>query len=667
MSIQNGNEQIEQENIEPRLRAIERMGERRALENLPPLLENLKDSDWRVRKEAVLAVNRYQPEPQVIQALVDALKSALDFGEKNALVEILIHFGPACVAPLMTAFSGFSDDAKKTSLDIFGEIGDRNASPLILKSTEAGDENVRIAAIEALGKLREPRAIDALIGFLRPENSLLCFSAIKALEQMGDSRAVEPIIRLLGKNGLDRPALGALGRLGDLAALNPILNSLQNGNSKIRKAALQALVDLQEQAGIQNEVKIISRVREVYNKNIALFLLDLIKDEAEEQRVLRAGIRVLGWMAEVMSIQFLIPFLKSPLKEETSLAMIRLKRSAVDPLISALTKTDPLIREGAAFCLGEIGDRKAVPSLLKLIRDPVGHVRQSLAGALGKLGDFIATGGLIQLLDDPYPNVQESAIQALKAFKGRELISECVKLVESEKVHLKKNGLRLLGLMKAREAVPVIIGALKDTNVEIRQEAVVSLRDMENLPPDGWLEEALLDEAQEVRRTALTCFKLKRDTPLENYLDRFLRDDSMWVRSTLAKMLAGEKSERNLRILKELAGDPVGVVQISAMESLSAYQDISLTPLFLEKVRSEDPEIQTAAILALGDLPDSRVGTELEPFLNHDYWTLRAAAVRALGKLKYAPSVSRIEVMSREDPDGLVRQAARYALEMISD
>jgi HEAT repeat protein len=664
-----GNDQttldLNQPSVENRLKTIERLGAERRKEDIPLLSEALRSPEWRIRKEAVLAISRYEVDEDLANLLINDLKNSTDPGEKNALFEIFVSMGKKVSLFLMTHYREMNADAKKICLDIFGETGDRSSSYLLIQCLSDPNPNVQIAAIESLGKLKEPRAAEELIPFLSHENQLLSFSALKSLEQIGDNRAVEPIIRLLGKNVLDRPALKALGALGDLAALNPIINSLQNGSTKVKKAAIQALVQLQEQMIQQNEMKVIGRLREVYNKNMALFLLDLLKNPGEEEEVIRSTIRILGWMGEVLSIQLLIPFLEGAWREETIEAVTRMKRGAVEPLLAAIPKYEGVVREGIVRCLGEIGDRKAVTALFKLASDPVGHVRQSLAIALGKLGDPAAARVLIQLLDDPYSNVQDSAIQALRKFKDRTLILECIHLLNHEKSNIRLNSIRLIGLMKAKEAVPNLILFLKDQDPAFRKETLMALKTMENVNVEEWVTYALADEDEEVRLAALSCLEEHREIQVGPFVEILRNDESIWVRSSVARLLGKIKSDQGKKFLRDFLNDPVGVVQISAMESLSGYHDQEERPRFIDKLKSDDMEVQCAAIVAIGEMGISSDGELLSGFLDHSNWNIRAAAVRALGKIKYKPAFTAIEKISEEDPDKIVRQSALYSLEII--
>ena len=70
------------------------------------------------------------------------------------------------------------------------------------------DENVRVASAEALGKIRDRRAVDALLGCLaRYDQSWLDYAAAEALGEIGDERALGPLIAALERSSLREPVL----------------------------------------------------------------------------------------------------------------------------------------------------------------------------------------------------------------------------------------------------------------------------------------------------------------------------------------------------------------------------------------------------------------------------------------------------------------------------
>ena len=73
-------------------------------------------------------------------------------------------------------------------------------------------------------------------------------AACQALGRFGDMRAVEPVVRCLGHKHpyVRRAACEALGRLRDARAVEPLVERLGDEYSSVRKAAFQALARLGE-------------------------------------------------------------------------------------------------------------------------------------------------------------------------------------------------------------------------------------------------------------------------------------------------------------------------------------------------------------------------------------------------------------------------------------
>jgi len=96
-------------------------------------------------------------------------------------------------------------------------------------------------------------------------------------------------------------------------------------------------------------------------------------------------------------------------------------RKAVESLILSLDQ-DPYeaARANAAWALGEIGDKTAVPVLRKALSDPDTNVRLKAASAVLKIKPKEAVPELITLLGDKSPMVHDRARDALKAITGKD-------------------------------------------------------------------------------------------------------------------------------------------------------------------------------------------------------------------------------------------------------
>ena len=122
---------------------------------------------------------------------------------------------------------------------MLGNLKEREAAPELIKALADPDLNVKHAAAEALGKIKDPRAVDALIEALHTD-MWLQFPAAVALGDLGDSRAVGPLCELLAVPGANIPAIQALGKLGDPATLGALEPFLEDDEESLREWALEA-------------------------------------------------------------------------------------------------------------------------------------------------------------------------------------------------------------------------------------------------------------------------------------------------------------------------------------------------------------------------------------------------------------------------------------------
>jgi len=108
-----------------------------------------------------------------------------------------------------------------------------------------GDEDwrVRMEAAVALGNIGDPRAVEPLIRALGDKDWRVRMEAAVALGNIGDPRAVEPLIQALGdKSGsVRRVAARALGEIGDPRAVEPLTRALRDENQYVRRVAAGAL------------------------------------------------------------------------------------------------------------------------------------------------------------------------------------------------------------------------------------------------------------------------------------------------------------------------------------------------------------------------------------------------------------------------------------------
>ncbi|WP_455382431.1 HEAT repeat domain-containing protein [Salinispira pacifica] len=90
-------------------------------------------------------------------------------------------------------------------------------------------------------------------------------------------------------------------------------------------------------------------------------------------------------------------------------------QKAVDPLLAIVNDTTQpaVLREYAADSLGRIGDKRAIPALVQLVRSENAFVRAYAASALGRFGGSESADALSAALRDSAPGVRVAALKGI--------------------------------------------------------------------------------------------------------------------------------------------------------------------------------------------------------------------------------------------------------------
>lgn len=113
------------------------------------------------------------------------------------------------------------------------------------------DDFVVEDAIGAL-ELKGEEAVDPLIDALSSRKKNIRLHAASLLGAIGDEKAIEPLIATLSDNNklVRREASTALSRMGD-AAVDPLINELNNPDWRVRGAAAWSLGNLGAERAIE--------------------------------------------------------------------------------------------------------------------------------------------------------------------------------------------------------------------------------------------------------------------------------------------------------------------------------------------------------------------------------------------------------------------------------
>ncbi|MBE2267162.1 MAG: HEAT repeat domain-containing protein [Anaerolinea sp.] len=136
---------------------------------------------------------------------------------------------------------------------------DPNVIKQILSELRDTNKERRRTAVMKLGMLGGDEAVRTLIMIIGNsyEDLIVRGRAALMLGKLGDTRAVEPLIRALDTPGFQTTlnAVQALGMLGDPRAIQPLKRFLNTDHEKYREAAQEALTKLGYTAGNDDEIE----------------------------------------------------------------------------------------------------------------------------------------------------------------------------------------------------------------------------------------------------------------------------------------------------------------------------------------------------------------------------------------------------------------------------
>ena len=160
---------------------------------LAALEEALRDPSWRVRKAAAGRIAEAFPAAKSVPRLTRLLGDGGDAGARAAAAEALSLLGPAAVPSLAAAFAGGDERIRKSVLDVIAAAGLGSGADLARAGLDDRDPNVRVAAVEALGRLRPDDAAALLTRALGDVELHVRYAALECLPALAPSPAFNPV------------------------------------------------------------------------------------------------------------------------------------------------------------------------------------------------------------------------------------------------------------------------------------------------------------------------------------------------------------------------------------------------------------------------------------------------------------------------------------------
>ena len=393
-----------------------------------PLLAQLKSGDPDVRTRAVNALGWIEV-PRAFDALIAALKDknsdvraaavAAIYGNRDAPGYLLTPFDfsrlfyrrdpreardPRVIDLLIAALQDADRKVRCIAAEKLGELETlRAVVPLLaLVNTpvarRAAEAEVRICAVDALGRIKAPGAVQSLISVLKETDERVREHAAAALFNCAGNDAVDLLITSLtdANETVRVNAARILGKIKDPRSVEPLIAALHDTSARVAGNAAIALGEIRDVRAVPALVAALKVTR------------NPVLDGGSVLQALRSiGAPAIGALASAARD----PNPDVRIRALTALGGIA-DDGAIAPLVAGFHDTEVRVRAAAAAELASSRNPRAEQPVLAAVKDTADEVRQSAIQGLCANDSDWAIGPLVAALRDPVSGFAEYCLHA---------------------------------------------------------------------------------------------------------------------------------------------------------------------------------------------------------------------------------------------------------------
>ncbi|MCJ7755141.1 MAG: PilT/PilU family type 4a pilus ATPase [Thermoanaerobaculales bacterium] len=226
-----------------RATALKFLGDKRPVESVDLIVDNLARVDYATQQHLITALNRVAPS--LGAGFVDRLLPLMASGEagtRSAVIKIFLSLENRhdLVKNYLKFSKGLAGWARDRALDSMKEFGNDLIEPTIELLSDPDDE-VRTMALVVAGSFDDPRIIPATISLLKDDDWWLRVTAADTLGRFKDDQATAALVATLDDPEARWAAVEALGRIADPRSLQPLAKLLADPAPEVRIEVLLAL------------------------------------------------------------------------------------------------------------------------------------------------------------------------------------------------------------------------------------------------------------------------------------------------------------------------------------------------------------------------------------------------------------------------------------------
>jgi HEAT repeat protein len=273
---------------------------------------------------------------------------------------------------------------------------------------------IRARVAEILAQVKDPKAVPALLSALDGEYFTVRGQAARALGAIGDPEAVQPLLGALKDEELEVriEAVQALGKFKLPETFDSMADLLlEDPQIEARQAAAQAL-------------------GETHHPQAIPYLMIALRDP-------------FWWYEREQAADALLE------------AIAGMGAAAVEPLLEALNDSEGTVRRFAAMLLGRIKDPRAIKALGMALYDTHFEVGRAVAESLAGFGP-VGLKVLAEALHHPEAWLRQHAIAGLTLSGDKRIVPVILDMLKDPEREVQKQAIQSLGALKDARALPAL-------------------------------------------------------------------------------------------------------------------------------------------------------------------------------------------------------------------
>lgn len=479
-------------------------------------------------------------------------------------------------------------------------------------------------SLVGVGGYAEVYAVERMAGLLKVQNNTSRWRVARALGLTHSSAALEPLVECLDdKNDFVRAvAAEALGRIGDARAVPSLIKALEDTALFVRWNAARALGNIKSRDAVEPLIRVLATETESY---------------------VRGGIAdALGDIGDEQAVDTLLAEARQNQKEgwHASEALVKIGGRGITEVIRCVISGDSQIRWTAFTSLPDNIPPEALESLSEL---PVEE--SSLQGTpyncLVDIEEHDAAREVLEIGRMILLGQIDEHEATTRMRNSAQVVPSVLKALQSSESHIRASAVEVLGILEDQRGIGPLITALSDSDSTVRAKAVGALREIESSIACDALAGALADDSENVRQQAAAAVGTICRGNAENVINR------------LAALALNEPENlirwNSITSLGQLGGGKAARYLLAVL-------------LFNHQLIDEEKAVE-----ALSKIKQSDLMLALESALEVEDTTLKSKAAQVVGYYSYDVGVlNKLKVLAQRDDDLVVRGIAKESAEKLS-